>query len=430
MVPDIGGKFSILRFMSSFHDQIFSEIDAARKLAADFATRHGRTPAAAPRVPSGADRLAQEEAAAAEIAALAVEEERLANQARERAEHRAKARAEENAKAGETEQVSLAPEQAESRWNATAILKGLAKLRTQERSAAEELIRQAHEVRDGEPPGATDHESDGQERGPEQPVAPVRGMWTPSLGATQVWYFTSSGTRCGPVTFGELRTMAASRVLDPRLDMVWKDGMEGWKQAGLLDGLFERRSVPADTPDRRGGKRLSMVAALPTDLTAALASKHMCWPGVGRLPLWLGLLLFPVLWSQLLWLSSPTLVATFGSALMSKLLPFASIVPIAVLIYLILMRLVNVGMSRWWALMLAIPVVNLWVAYRCLVCPSGYSHHRKLDRSGLAIALAIVAAAPAAWYLHLKHPDLLSPAQLQTALHRLIEGAGKMISPR
>ena len=415
--------------MSSFHDQIFLEIDAARKLAAGFATRHGRNPPAAPRVPSAADRLAQEAAAAAEIEALAAEEERLASQARERAEHRAKARGEENAQVREAQEVSLIPEHTEYRWNAVAIVKGLAKLRAEERSAAEELIRKAHEVRDEEPAGTTDHPSDGQER-PEQPAVPVRGTWTPALGATQIWYFTSGGTRCGPVTFGELRTMAASRVLDPRLDMVWKEGMEGWKPAGLLDGLFERRTVPVETPETRGGKKTRMVTALPTDLTAALATKHLSWPGVGRLPLWLGLLLFPVLWSQLVGLSTPTLVATFGSALMSKLLPFASIVPVAVLICLVLMRLVNVGMSRWWAIVLAIPVVNLWVAFRCLVCPSGYAHHRKLDRSGMAVALAVVVTVPAVWYIHLKHPGWLSPAQLQSALDRLIGRAGKMISPR
>lgn len=430
VVPDTGCRISIPGLMSSFHDQIFSEIDAARKMAADFATRHGRTPGRLPRIPSGAARLAQEEAAAAEIAALAEEENRLAAQARERAELRAKARAEEHAKAEETREISPAPEQAEFRWNAMTILQGLSKLRAKERSAAEELIRKAHEARVENPPGVVDQEPKGREHGPARPAAPIRGMWAPSLGDSQVWYFTSSGTRCGPVTFDELRTMAVSRVLDPRLDMVWKEGMEEWKQAGLLDGLFERRTVPVATPDKREGKKPGTVAALPKDLTAALASKLMDWPGVGRRPLWIGILAFPVLWNLLLGWSKPTLVAMFGSALMSKLLPYATFVPVAVLIYLILMRLSNLGMSRWWSLMLAIPLLNLWVGFRCLACPPGYACHRKMDRPGMVGTLGIVVLVPAFWYLNLKLPGLLSPAQLQTTVNRLIEGAGKMISPR
>jgi len=412
--------------MSSIHDQLLSEIDFARKLAAEFANRHGSNPDGLARGPREADRLVLEKAAAAEIAALAAEEERLSSLARERAEHRAKARAEKKASAEEIRPLpsTLAPEKVKSLWNAMPILKGLSKLHAKERAAAEELIRKAREVRDVGPSGTS---VSGQGRSLEPPANPARGKWFPALGAAQVWYFTSEGERRGPVTFAELRTMAASRVLDPRLDKVWKKGMEGWKEAGLLDGLFERRAVPVEPASRRVVNQPRPVAALPKDLTAALASKYMCWPGVGRLALWLGVLLFLVLWSRLLSWSSPYLVAWFGSVMMSKVLPWAALVPIPVLLYLLLKRLVNVGMSRWWALVLAIPIVNLWVGFRCLICPSGYAYHRKLDRAGLVTLLVV---APTALFLSLKNPGLLSESRLYAGLHAVIEQAGKMVNPK
>lgn len=412
--------------MSSFHDQLFSEIEAARKLAAEFANRHGRRKVESPPVPSEEERLAREKAAAEEIAALAVEEERLASQARERA----RAREEKKTKAEEPQKVIPASEPADTGWSAMAILRGLAKLRAKERSAAEDLIRKAREVSDENLSEGANAETDAWKHGEGPAAAPVRAMWAPAHGAAQVWYFTTGGTRCGPVTFDELRAMAASKVLDPRLDMIWKEGMEAWKQAGLLDGLFERRAVPVETPDKRGRKTEKTVAALPRDLTAALASKQMNWPGVGRLVLWLGLLLVPLLWSQLLGWGKPMLAARFGSELMSKVLPFESLVPVGIVAWLVLMRLVNVGMSRGWAFLLVVPIVNLWVCYRCLVCPSGYAHHRKLDRFGVAIALATLVALPAVWYLRLEHADLLTLSRLQTELHRWIDRAGRLLSPR
>ncbi len=422
--------------MNFFHNQVLSEIESARKLAAEFASRHGRMPARLAQGPGAADRQAQKEAAAAEIAALAAEEERLTHEARERAEQRAQARVKENVLSGEIRDATAtltpetappsAPELAPSRWNAMAILKGLAKLRVKEQSAAEELIRKALAIRNDSTPTATVSARNADEPGPDLPTTPIRGMWMPAMGADQRWFFTSEGTRCGPVTFADLRTMAASRVLDPRRDLVWKNGMEDWKQAGLLDGLFERCSVPAEPTDRRRVRPAMPVAALPTQLNAALASKHMFWPGTGRLGLWLGLLLFPVLWSGILRWCGPILVSQFGNTLVDKVIPWLALLPVPVLVFLVLTRLVNLGMSRWWALGLGVPIINLWLAFRCLCCSPGHAHHRKLDRTGLVIALATLVAVPTAGWLYIYHPGLLSPSKILDNVSGWIAGIGRL----
>ena len=54
-------------------------------------------------------------------------------------------------------------------------------------------------------------------------------------------------------------------------------------------------------------------------------------------------------------------------------------------------------MSRWWYLAVFAPVLNLWVGYRCVACPSGYAHHKKMDVPGIALAalywIAMLAGA-------------------------------------
>jgi hypothetical protein len=44
-------------------------------------------------------------------------------------------------------------------------------------------------------------------------------------------------------------------------------------------------------------------------------------------------------------------------------------------------------MSRWWMLAFPVPFLNLWLGYRCYVCPSGYAQHKKLDGPGIALAI-------------------------------------------
>ena len=63
------------------------------------------------------------------------------------------------------------------------------------------------------------------------------------------WFYSSEGERIGPVTFAELRVKASEAALNPRLDMVWTQGMAEWKPAGEIEGYSHaiRLSKPRKT---------------------------------------------------------------------------------------------------------------------------------------------------------------------------------------
>jgi len=57
---------------------------------------------------------------------------------------------------------------------------------------------------------------------------------------------------------------------------------------------------------------------------------------------------------------------------------------------LVVNRLKNIGMNGWWSLLMLVPVANIFLGVRCLVCPEGYQDTRKLDTAGKAIAGIVV----------------------------------------
>lgn len=52
-------------------------------------------------------------------------------------------------------------------------------------------------------------------------------------------------------------------------------------------------------------------------------------------------------------------------------------------------RLKNIGVNPWWSLLSIVPVVNLFIAYGCLVCQEGWVEVRRLDSTGRTVSWII-----------------------------------------
>jgi hypothetical protein len=64
------------------------------------------------------------------------------------------------------------------------------------------------------------------------------------------WHYSKDGKKTGPISAQELKSLADSGGLLPT-DLVWKEGMSEWKQAGSINGLFlagQRPKVPPASP--------------------------------------------------------------------------------------------------------------------------------------------------------------------------------------
>lgn len=53
-------------------------------------------------------------------------------------------------------------------------------------------------------------------------------------------------------------------------------------------------------------------------------------------------------------------------------------------------RLMNIGMNPWWCLLMIVPIANLFIVIRCLVCQEGYEDTKKLDTAGKIVTFIVV----------------------------------------
>jgi hypothetical protein len=78
------------------------------------------------------------------------------------------------------------------------------------------------------------------------------------------WHYSQNGQRVGPVSEEALRHAAASGTLLPT-DLVWKQGMADWAQAGRLKGLVfaSPPPLPVQPPPLPNGRPPTLVIGTP-----------------------------------------------------------------------------------------------------------------------------------------------------------------------
>ena len=195
----------------------------------------------------------------------------------------------------------------------------------------------------------------------------------------QQWFFSTGGERFGPVGFDYLLEMAKSGKLDPRNDMVWTTTLSDWEPAGEVEGLFERRAK------REDGTLDGDFASTGNFEAKPIPKAH--FPGTGRMGYLMGLLVVPTIliiaWQFILPFLLPHVPQDLHRYLTPVIFPLAGLLALVTVVK----RFRNVGMSGWWVLGTVVPVLNLWLGYRLLACPAGYSARRKLDGAGKFVAV-------------------------------------------
>ena len=111
------------------------------------------------------------------------------------------------------------------------------------------------------------------------------------------------------------------------------------------------------------------------------------WPGTRRRTFLLVALALAVAWQFVPDAVQSYLVEGFGAKRAETATSLVIFAPLALMAWLALRRLSNLGMSRWWCLAALAPVANIWLGFRCIACPAGYSYYRKMDAAGIILAI-------------------------------------------
>jgi hypothetical protein len=198
------------------------------------------------------------------------------------------------------------------------------------------------------------------------------------------WFVTHDGKQFGPVSMDDLKFEAERGELNPRLDMVWKNGMEDWIPAGEVEGLFKRNE------EAKAAEQAKETAFTEFKPDISPEEKKLIkgeWTGAGRGTYLFVCYILPFLWMAGVGFGLKFLEGKVDPGILTIGGLVLCLVPFILLIAATLQRFQNLGMSRVWFFGLFAPFLNLWVWYRLFACPPGYAYHKKLDPLGWVLAV-------------------------------------------
>ena len=222
---------------------------------------------------------------------------------------------------------------------------------------------------------------------------------------TSQWHYTDkTGTQTGPVSTEELYSLLTSNSI-PTTSMVWKEGMPGWKSINQIQEFAIQPASPVNPAPVATPQPPPTLSAVSTETPAPTINPYEAptipnseeyyscetadYGGIGRLAYFLISIVVSIAIGGGKFAMGASEYAAKGSQVAQDNLPivlgFAAL-SIFTFFYLMFARFKNIGMSRWWALGLFAPILNIFVSIWLISRQGAWVETQRLDTAGKIIA--------------------------------------------
>lgn len=194
------------------------------------------------------------------------------------------------------------------------------------------------------------------------------------------FYIVRTEEQEGPVTLEEMQGMLTTGDLKPE-HLCWTEGMADWEPAAnLLPDQFTVPPPEVALASERSTEVVNPYSPPRSSLadTPARRVRESYYGGLGRLSYFL---------------ITTGLTVLQGALEEARSLPMSLglvVVVVAGMLYATLLRIKNLGMTRWWLLWMIVPGLNLVGWYRLTFCQEGWGDSRTLDKTGKVLVWIFV----------------------------------------